>query len=66
MSKNKKGPFNTGQLSPEKYVRTQARSLPIDECLVTEGWEDAGICNVVIARMHKTGNYTIAIYLIDL
>jgi len=66
MAKNKKGPFHTGGLSPEKYVRTQARSLPIDECLVTEGWEDAGICNVVIARKHKTGNYTTAIYLIDL
>jgi hypothetical protein len=66
MSKNKKGPFNAGPLSPEKYVRTQARTLPIEECQVTADWQSNGICNVIIARRHKTGNFTVGIYLIDL
>jgi tetratricopeptide (TPR) repeat protein len=66
MSKNKKNPVNTVPLSPEKYVRTQARTLPVEECLVTAGWQSNGICNVIIARRHKTGNFTVGIYLVDL
>jgi len=66
MSKNKTGLFNTGQLSPEKYVRTQARTLPIEACLITEDWKNAGICNVIIARRHKKGNLTIGLYLVDI
>jgi hypothetical protein len=65
MSKNKKGPFNNGQLSPEKYVRTQARTLPVEACLITEEWQNSGICNIIIARKHKTGNLTIGLYLVD-
>lgn len=69
MSKNKKGKviqLKSAQLSPEKYIKTQARSLLIYECLITEGWESAGICNIVVARKHKTGNITAGIYLIDM
>jgi hypothetical protein len=69
MSKSKKGKIiqlKSAQLSPEKYIKTQARSLPIYECLISEGWEDAGICNVVVTRKHKTGNITVGIYLIDM
>ena len=69
MSKNKKGKvvsINPVQLSPEKYIKTQARALPVVECLVSEDWEDAGICNILVARMHKTGRLTVGIYLIDM
>jgi len=66
MSKNKTGLFNTGQLSPEKYVRTQVRTLPIEACLITEDWQNTGICNVIIARRHKKGNLTIGLYLVDI
>src|ERR1035437_4289873 len=69
MSKNKKGKvvsINPVQLSPEKYIKTQARALPVVECLVSEDGEDAGICNVLVARMHKTGRLTVGIYLIDM
>lgn len=69
MSKNKKAkvvPFKSNQLSPENYVRTHARTLPIHECLITESWDVAGFANVVVARAHKTGNLTIGIYLVDL
>ncbi|HEY5326917.1 MAG TPA: hypothetical protein VIJ27_07950, partial [Mucilaginibacter sp.] len=53
-------------LSPEKYIKTQARVLPIVECLVTEEWENVGICNIFIARQHITGNFTVGMYLVDL
>ena len=66
MSKNKKRPVNTTPLSPEKYVRTQARTLPVEECLVTADWQSNGICDVIVARRHKTGSFTVGIYLVDL
>ena len=69
MSKKKKGKvvqLNSNQLSPEKYIQTQARSLPIMECLVNADWESVGLCNVVVVRRHKTGNVTYALYLVDM
>ena len=69
MSKNKKGKIvslKPGQLSPEKYFKTQARTLPIVECLVTAERKNIGICSVFVARSHKTGNVTVGIYLVDM
>jgi len=53
-------------MSPEKYVRTQARTLPIFECVINDDWQTSGLCNIIVARQHKTGNVTIGIYLIDM
>ena len=69
MSKNKKGKvvqLQSNQLSPEKYIKTHARSLPVAECWISEGWQSHGICNIIIARRHKTGNITAGVYLADL
>ena len=69
MSKNKKGKvvkLQSNQLSPEKYIKTQARSLPVAECWISEGWQSHGICNIIVARRHKTGNITAGVYLVDL
>jgi len=69
MSKKKKArglPIKQAYLSPEKYITTQARSLPVAECWVSEGWQNAGICNIIVARRHKSGNITAGIYLVDL
>ncbi|EHQ27861.1 tetratricopeptide repeat protein [Mucilaginibacter paludis] len=69
MSKNKKGKvvsLKPAQLSPENYIKNNARSLPIAECLISDDWEDTGICNIIIARKHKTGNFTVGLYLVDL
>lgn len=54
------------QLSPEKYIKTKARSLPIYKCWVNSGWEEAGMANVIIARQHINQNLTAGIYLVDL
>jgi len=69
MSKKKKGKvvaIKQTQLSPEKYIRTQARTLPIFECLINDDWETSGLCNIIVARQHKTGNITAGIYLVDM
>jgi hypothetical protein len=54
------------QLSPEKYITTRARSLPIDKCYVTSKWEETQIVNVVVMRRHVNGNVTVGLYLVDL
>src|SRR5258708_12740767 len=69
MSKNKKGkvvPIKQAYISPEKYIKTQARSLAISECWVSEDWQNTGICNIIVARRHKTGNITAGVYFVDL
>jgi hypothetical protein len=69
MSKNRKSkiiPLKPVQLSPEKYIKTQARSLPVYECLINDDWQSTGICSIIIARQHVTGNITFGLYLVDI
>ena len=54
------------QLSPEKYITTRARSLPIYKSLVTEDWEETKMATAVVIRQHVNGNFTLGIYLLDL
>lgn len=53
-------------LSPENYIRTKARILPIYECLVNAEWKETGIANIIIARSHVNGNITVCFYLVDI
>lgn len=53
-------------LSPENYIRTKARSLPIYECLVNSDWEESKTVLLIIARKHNTGNITACYYMVDL
>jgi hypothetical protein len=46
---------NVHQLSPENYIRTKARTLPIYKCLVTPNWQDMGMANVIVMRKHVNG-----------
>jgi len=64
MSK-KKAPKKIQLLSPENYIRQKARNLTIAECFITPGWEESGECNILIARKHVSGNYTVGFYLVD-
>lgn len=52
--------------SPEKYIKTQARSLPIHECLINSGWKDSMMANVLVTRKHNNGHFTFALYVVDL
>lgn len=63
MSKSKK----VVQLqSPENYIKTRARNLPIGKCYISSDWENIGIANILISRKHVNGNFTFGYYLVDL
>ena len=65
MAKKKKGKV-VQMLSPEKYIKTKSRSLPIHECWIFSGWEESQMANIIISRQHKNGNITYGFYLVDL
>jgi hypothetical protein len=54
------------QLSPENYIKTKARTLPIDKCYVNADWKETGMANIIVARIHSNRNYTFGVYLVDL
>lgn len=60
----KKAPVQ--QMSPENYIRSRARNLPIHQCLINSDWKKLGIANVMISRQHKNGNITVCMYFVDL
>lgn len=53
-------------ISPEKYIKTPARTLKIDSCLVNADWNSSKFAHVTIIRKHTNGNFTFAGYLVDL
>ncbi|OFX57392.1 MAG: hypothetical protein A2046_06355 [Bacteroidetes bacterium GWA2_30_7] len=54
------------QLSPETYIRTRARNLPIDKCFINQNWKETGIASIIVSRKHTNGNFTFGVYLVDL
>ena len=54
------------QLSPENYIKTKARTLPLYKCYVNDEWKESGMANIIITRKHITGNVTFGVYLVDL
>lgn len=54
------------QLSPENYIKTKARTLPLDKCYVNDDWKEGGMANIFVVRTHTTGNRTFGMYLVDL
>lgn len=53
-------------LSPENYIKTKARMLPISKCLVMRSWKEIGLSQVVLCRQYTTRNIIFAAFLIDL
>ncbi len=66
-NKNKKQVQPQQPMSPTKYFTSgRARQLPIAECWISPDWKEAGLCTVVVARKHTTGNVTFGVYLMDI
>jgi hypothetical protein len=65
MSQKKKKQPVQQHLSPGNYVRTKARNLPLAECLITPDWQNCGEVNIIVARRHTSGSYTLGVYLVD-
>lgn len=53
-------------MNPEKYIKTQARMLPIVRCLINGDWKDGGIAHIIVIRQHKTLHLTLGVFLVDL
>jgi len=56
----------TKPLTPQQYIKTRARTLPIYACYINENWKESGLAHIIVARKHTTGNLTFGIYLVDL
>lgn len=54
------------QPTPEQYIRTRARNLPIAACYINEGWKESGLASIIVVRKHTNQNYTFGVYLVDL
>lgn len=66
MAKNKNKKVFQLPTSPEDYIKTRARNLPIGKCYINEGWADSGFASIVVSRNHINGNFTFAVFLVDL
>lgn len=63
--KKAKKPAAPAKVSPEKYIQTKARSLPLNECLINPDWQVSGLATILISRLQPSGNLTIGVYLVD-
>ena len=52
--------------TPEKYIRTRARSLPIGTCYINVNWQTSGMATIIVTRLHSNHNITFGLFLVDL
>ena len=53
-------------ISPEKYIRTRARSLPLGPCYINKNWQELGFATIVVTRMHSNRNITHGMFIVDM
>ncbi|MDE5634475.1 MAG: DUF1186 family protein [Muribaculaceae bacterium] len=66
--KKKKGtaaPAGFAAMSPDKYIRAKARTLPLGKCYVNPGWQADGLAEIVVTRTRPSGNLVVACFLVD-
>lgn len=66
----KKKAKNKGQqqpaLSPYKFMREKARTLPIGKCYIAPpDWQKSGMAHVIVTRVRPSGNLVMAAFLVD-
>lgn len=64
-SKNKNNSQQKAKLSPERFMREKARSLPMGKCYVTPDWKEDGMAQIVITRKRSNGNLVMGAFLVD-
>lgn len=52
-------------LSPERYIRTRVRQLPIYKCYKNFKSDDTNSMLLTVSRLHPQGNITFGMYLLD-
>ena len=58
--------MNKQPLSAEQYIKSRARTLKIDRCLINADWETSKTAHVIVIRRHTNGNFTYSGFLVDL
>ena len=65
MSKKKRKQKAEPKISPENYIKTRARNLPLDKCYINSDWEEHGMAAILISRKHINENFTYSVFLVD-
>jgi hypothetical protein len=53
------------KFSPKKYLKEKGRKLPIEECLISDNYENRGLTMCLLVRKQPGGKFSIASILID-
>lgn len=64
----KKKSKNKGQqaaMSPNRYMRDKARTLPIGKCYISPEWQKTGLAHIVVTRQRPSGNIVMGAFLVD-
>ncbi len=65
-SKNKGKGQQQPSLSPYRFMREKARTLPIGKCYIAPpDWQEAGMAHVIVTRVRPSGNLVMASFLVD-
>lgn len=65
-SKNKSKGQQHAPLSPYRFMREKARTLPIGKCYIAPpDWQESGMAHVIVTRVRPSGNLVMASFLVD-
>lgn len=65
-SKNKSKGQQQPPLSPYRFMREKARTLPIGECYIAPpNWQESGMAHIIVTRVRPSGNMVMASFLVD-
>ncbi len=66
MAKKKDKKRSAPTMSPEKYITTRARQLPLGKTYICRTAASDGTYPIIVTRVHAGGNLTIGLYLVDM
>lgn len=65
-SKNKNKGHHQPALSPYRFMREKARTLPIGKCYIAPpDWQESGMAHVIVTRVRPSGNLIMGAFLVD-
>lgn len=64
-NKNKWGLAQNQKITPERFMREKARTLPLGKCFVTKDWQKAGIAQIFVTRIRPDKKIAMGIFLVD-
>lgn len=65
-SKNKSKGQQQLPLSPYRFMREKARTLPIGKCYISPpDWQESGMAHIIVTRVRPSGNLVMSSFLVD-